>query len=294
MDEETPAHTSFDFITLSSCPNGNTRIITTTIVVGAIAVVFSVWSWALCQFVQVTLQENQIGLLNGKAGLGMFSREGTSEEWEDLFNDSDNDISFYCVPYSSAEFRDLSDPAWKAGGAMAVISTVFGIISLVAACSTTCLRCDTIFFKRIGVLFMVSGLLSSLSFVWFATDACSKYNCKFSVGAGLTVVACILFFICGFLCIRLETIPKSNSALYKSGDPMGFHDPNMAPGTVTVLETITPDGKRKVTKTTVNPDMSVTVEETYIERESIELPEVTSRVPSSSTTQQESEQEFSA
>ena len=289
MDEENSAHTSFDCITLSNFPNGNTRILTTTIVCGAIAVVFSVWSWALCQFVQVTLQANEIGLLNGKAGLGMFSREGTSQEWEDLFKDSDNDISFYCVPYSSAEFRELSDPAWKAGGAMAVISTIFGIITFVAICSTSCLRCNTTFFKRVGVLFMVSGLFSALSFVWFATDACSQFKCEFSVGAGLTVVACALFFICGFLCIRLKAIPKSDAVLNKSGQPMGIHDPKVTPGTVTVLETITPDGKRKIVKTTVNSDMSETVDETIIERESVELPASTSPVP-----QHVSEQEFTA
>lgn len=219
-------------------------------------VVFSVVGWSLCQFVLVTLPPDTVGLLEGTVGFGMFLREGTLEEWQS-WADDDSFSSLYCVEYSNSEKSNLWDAAWKSGFAMAIISTVIASIAAIAAFTTTCRTYEPIFFKGLGLSLIVSGVFSALSFVWLATDLCYTYYCEYSIGAGMTTGACILFF-CSGLCAMFvrPSLPVYN---YDVGQPFP------APGTVTIVETVMPDGTRLIRKTTVNADASTSVEETTIQ-----------------------------
>jgi len=219
-------------------------------------VVFSVVGWSLCQFVLVTLPPDTVTLLEGTVGFGMFLREGTLEEWQS-WADDDSFSSLYCVEYSNSEKSDLWDAAWKSGFAMAIISTVIASIAAIAAFTTTCRTYEPIFFKGLGLSLIVSGVFSALSFVWLATDLCFTYYCEYSIGADMTTGACILFFCSGVCAMFVR--PSHPVYNYDVGQPFS------APGTVTIVETVMPDGTRLIRKTTVNADASTSVEEMTIQ-----------------------------
>jgi hypothetical protein len=234
----------------------------------------SVLGWSLCDFASVNLPENEIGLMEGRVGFGMFSRDGLRSELPWSHHQSDHsyysDDHFICVPYRQAEKDALFDAAWRAGGAMAIISSILGFLAMVLALSATCIQFEPAFFKALGVLLMASGLFSALSFVWFVTDVCSKYDCEYSVEAGLTTGACIFFLISGICSMFITPPSRGECASNYPSDVAPMEGPEMVPvagqpGTVTVTEMEMPDGTKKIVKTTVNADMSKTVEETVIQ-----------------------------
>ena len=104
---------------------------------------------------------------------------------------------------------------------------------------------------------LILDFCDTVTFVAFASKfTSSPYNGRFYVGPGLAIAAACFSLVTGLLCCKLPVAKRAETA-----PPAQAYQP----GTVTVTETMMPDGTKKIVKTTVNPDGSQTVEET-IER----------------------------
>lgn len=110
---------------------------------------------------------------------------------------------------------------------------------------------------RIMTYMMFFGsFCEALTFIAFASEICTEYNCIFELGAGLAVGGVVSSFIAG---IFYHHCMPADDSIPASATAGGMAKP---PGTVTVTETVEPDGTMRTVKTTVNADGSQTVEET--------------------------------
>ena len=242
-------HTNINII--SDCPSGNRWKLGIIVALGSFGVAFSIFGVSVCKFAIVVFPigtaSGIIGV-RGEIGLGIFNREGNGNYWaylDDLIEKS-NGFPFECVKYKESERSALSDGAWKASSAMAVISIILGVVATIVAFSATCLSRKSAFFKALGGLFIASGVFASLSFVWFANGICSLYECRYSTAAATMTVACVVFVASG-IC-SLFVIPT-------------IGQPIEEPDTVIVTETNRPDDTRSIRGTTAHEVKSMTMED---------------------------------
>jgi hypothetical protein len=126
-----------------------------------------------------------------------------------------------------------------------------------------CMRLPMIIIRIMTGLLILGVLAECLTFVAFASDICAQYNCVFSWSAGLAIGAAISAAIAAIFYSKLS--PAEDGGFVPAVAMGGGGGVAQPPGTVTVTETIEPDGTKKIVKSTVNADGSRTVEET-IER----------------------------
>jgi hypothetical protein len=106
-------------------------------------------------------------------------------------------------------------------------------------------------------LLILAGISELLTLVAFNSDICSSYNCTFATSAGFAIGSSLASFTAAKCFYKATTIRQDFSPATPVFDVE-------APGTVTVQETVSPDGTKKTVKTTVNADGSKTVEETVV------------------------------
>lgn len=164
-----------------------------------------------------------------------------------------NEWDYACVEWSQSQ-RDELGAMWKAAAAFGIIANISTGITVIAAIIMTCLT-----FSRSVILGMVgfqvlASISALLTFLAFGSETCTTYSCKFSTSAGLAIGASLISLLTALLFYK--TPPGRD---FIPGTPMFAAE---APGTITVQETVNPDGTKRIVKTTVNADGSKTVEET--------------------------------
>jgi len=163
----------------------------------------------------------------------------------------------YCYEYTDYMVNNFLDGPMLAARGFGYTVYVLTAICMIFLIVTSCLEFSVIALKGVGFLMIMSSILTMLTFVAFASKFTSApYNGRFYVGPGLAIAASFFSFITGLICCKLPAAKRTETA-----SPAQAYQP----GTVTVTETMMPDGTKKIVKTTVNPDGSQTVEET-IER----------------------------
>ena len=213
-----------------------------------------------CFYVSVTIPDDTtLGYLDltfeGTMGFGLLSH---STDYQ-INGNTYSSNAYECTPWSYDAANYFFDAAWKTGRAFSIIANVCIGISMLAAFVMSCMSVSKNLIRVFTGLLFLGSLCELLTFVAFASSVCTDYNCKFDTGAGLAIGGSIAAFIAGILFSKIPLAARDDDFI-----PAGFSGGGggEAPGTVTVQETVEPDGTKKILKTTVNADGSKTVEET--------------------------------
>jgi hypothetical protein len=226
------------------------------------ALLFSIISYCFainasygCFYVTASVPDDTIiGIINeGTLGFGLFSYSDPLNAYYDL--------TYSCITYSYDVAEYFFDAAFQAARAFGVMGNIAIGVPMIAAILLSCMTLSKGILKIFTIMLFFGSLCEILTFVIFASEMCSNYNCKFNVGAGLAIGGCLSAFVTGMFFAKIP--PVDDEDFFPGEMTGGGGQP--APGTVTVQETLEPDGTKKTVKTTVNADGSQTVEET-IER----------------------------
>jgi hypothetical protein len=237
----------------SSFPHGSMSI--WALLLSIISYCFAINASYGCFYVTADVPDDTIiGIINeGTLGFGLFT-------YSDPLNAYYDDWSYSCITYSYDAAEYFFDAAWQTARAFGVMGNIAIGVPMIAAILLSCMTLSKGLLKLFTCMLFFGSLCELLTFVVFASEICSNYNCKFSIGAGLAIGGCISAFVTGVIFAK---IPPVDDEEFFPGEMTGGG--GQPAGTVTVQETIEPDGTKKTVKTTVNADGSQTVEET-IER----------------------------
>lgn len=178
--------------------------------------------------------------------LGLLSFSNSVQFWYDG--------TYECIAYSSSQ---SFDSAFTAARAFGIMGNIFTGIPMIYAIVMACMSMPKIVNTVMTFMMFFGSLCEILTFVAFAADVCTNAaSCTFNVGAGLAIGGCIAAFCAGVCFSKVKPAAPEENFVPGAAQPAG---------TVTVTETVEPDGTKKTIKTTVNADGSKTVEET-IER----------------------------
>lgn len=203
-----------------------------------------------CFYVTVQVPTDSKYLSGASTGFGLFSRSG-----QYVYIDDDIEVSSGCVAWSSNEAEYFFDSEWITALAFGYIANITSGIALVFSLLMMCMSFTRTLINVFTGLLILSFISLCLTFIAFSSKICKDMDCRFSVGAGLAIGGIISALITILIFSNIpppREIPGPNNDIFM-GDP---------PGTVTVQETINPDGTKTTVKTTVNADGSKTIEET--------------------------------
>lgn len=204
-----------------------------------------------CFYVTAQIPDDTpLGIITGGSlGFGLLS-------YSDPLTDFRQDFSYQCFAWTPSAADYFFDASWKTARAFGVMGNLSTGIPMIAAILMSCMSLSKGILKIFTYVLFFGSLCELLTFIAFSSDVCTEYNCEFDVGAGLAIGGSIAAFIGGYIFSKLPDVDGENfmpGAMISGGQPAG---------TVTVQETIEPDGTKKTVKTTVNVDGSQTVEET--------------------------------
>lgn len=214
--------------------------------IGIVALIFAIVGYLLgatanvsCSYVSVDLTGvTAVDIQGGEdVGFGFWSREDVVEN--------------YCVSYDQNDIDYFLDATWKAARAMAVTANVCGFITMIITICLSCVSIPKKFLKVATFLSAAAGFFESLTFIAFSSDICKNYNCNFAWGAGCAIGAILIYFFNAYL---LHSVPEyereeDDRPAAASTVPGTVNPP---PGSVSVTQTVLPDGTKKTVRTTIN------------------------------------------
>ena len=216
---------------------------------GIITLIFAIFGYILgatanssCFYVTVDLT-GVTGLniqSQNDVGFGLWSREDI--------------IEGYCVSYEQNDIDYFFDATWRAARAMAILSNICGFVTLIITICLSCVSTPKLFLNFTAFLSAAAGFFESLTFIAFSSDICKMYNCNFAWGAGCAIGATALYFVNACL---LRSIPKYEREEEEQYVPTTAASTlpgtvNPPPGSVSVTQTVLPDGTKKTVRTTIN------------------------------------------
>jgi hypothetical protein len=170
-----------------------------------------------------------------------------------------NDSTFTCYPYTKA-MRDTFDGPFQAARVFAYMANLCLLVCMIAIVASACLSLSLNALRVLAALYFQAALYEGLTLVFFASNMCDDGGCDFYIGAGVALISSLLAIINGILVLKFPgNVMLDGKDPFDKGSPTPF-----APGTQTVTETILPNGKKKIIKTTVNADGSQIVEESIV------------------------------
>ena len=206
-------------------------------------------SWG-CFFVVVMIPEDNPNYFQGATGFGLLSYANDISD----VDDGPYELSYDCSAWTYDAASHFFDPTWLAAMAFGMIANISSVIAMVGALLMSCKSLSRSIIHiciALAVIVCISELLTLLT---FASNICSTFKCKFSYSAGFAIGGSISAFITALLFYHIPSDQVGSfNAGYYAGEP---------PGTVTVQETVDPDGTKTIVKATVNADGSKTIEET--------------------------------
>jgi len=180
--------------------------------------------------------------------------------------------SCYCQPrgYYSSSYEYYYgydyDGATAAALAFGIIANVFGFVMFIVSYCAACRAFRRGVFIFLGTSYSfcaVSVLLTMLLFIDYS-------SCTIGSGAICAIIASIIWIACAVLSFMtpnykddetptIAMVPQQAPVIVSMGQTMP-QPVQVAPGTVTITETVQPDGSVITEKVTANPDGSKTVE----------------------------------
>eukprot|EP00545_Synedropsis_sp_CCMP1620_P005669 CAMPEP_0119012484 /NCGR_PEP_ID=MMETSP1176-20130426/6778_1 /TAXON_ID=265551 /ORGANISM="Synedropsis recta cf, Strain CCMP1620" /LENGTH=238 /DNA_ID=CAMNT_0006965451 /DNA_START=160 /DNA_END=876 /DNA_ORIENTATION=+ len=207
-----------------------------------------------CFYVTAKLPDDTaIGIINeGTLGFGLFS-------YSNPLNSFSEDVGYSCIVYNYDIADYFFDAPFKTARAFGIMGNISIGIPMIAAILLSCMTLSKGLLKLFTYMLFFGSFCELMTFIVFASEICTNYQCQFSVGAGLAIGGSIAAFITGWIFLK---IPGVNEDDIFPGAMTAGGVVSQPAGTVTVQETVEPDGTKKIVKTTVNADGSQTVEET--------------------------------
>ena len=198
-----------------SNPDGKFPIVLSLI--AAIALVLSGRSMMICNFFsrESAIMFDELKLLDIPFSIGLFSY--TLLTCVDGRCDSSDDVipSKYCVPYPD----DNDNWHMQASRAFASFVILFGGISFLLLCVSTCLSLRRWAWKMITCMFLLTSIFQGLVFLMNKSNLCVTVDdsesgitveskCSLSEGAIEAVVACCLYFLAAIGAMYLVRIKR--------------------------------------------------------------------------------------
>ena len=119
---------------------------------------------------------------------------------------------------------------------------------------TICLSCVSIpkmFLNFTTFLSAAAGFFESLTFIAFSSDICKNYNCNFAWGAACAIGAIVVYFFNSCLLYSVPEYEREESDRPAAASTLpGTVNP--PPGSVSVTQTVLPDGTKKTIRKTIN------------------------------------------
>jgi hypothetical protein len=155
------------------------------------------------------------------------------------------------------------DPYFQVARAFGMLSlTIFGIFILMLL-ALPCITFSPTAIKLLAFMSFLAGIFNFFTLLLFASELCDRFSCQFSIGSSMAIPVSVVAMMNAVLIYRLPF-----AAAADNDDDNGCAVPTLlVPGTTDVSETVLQDGSKKIVKTTVNLDGSITVEETLIQAE---------------------------
>lgn len=174
----------------------------------------------------------------------------------------ESDIMYVCRPWSNAMLNSSLDTPWRVARAMAILGNVASGIVALTSIIMSCVSVSQSGIRTLIFLLVVTSIAEVLTFLVFASDLCHENGCRISLAAKMAIASSVFAFVTAVVFARFQSVSNNNNE-YITSDVDGE-----APGTVTIEETVHPDGSKTIVKTTANADGSKTVEKT-VERSTI-------------------------
>jgi hypothetical protein len=202
-------------------------------------------------------------------GFGLYSRE--AYEYSDAWGEWDEWNDLACHDWEEREKNYFFDSKFKAARAMGQLSSVFGFFIMIAIFSMACTSFTKMALKLLAFAAFVTGGLALLTLVALSSGICNDYSCDFSHSAAVAIAAGIMYFLTAIVVFltpmaevnrSVSNVPVTRVATTVAGST------KPPTGTVTVKQTLLPDGTTETIRTTYNADGTQTVAET------IETPEM--------------------
>jgi hypothetical protein len=172
-----------------------------------------------------------------------------------MYEDNYDDYTYICQLWSNEMVDSFLDSTWRAARAMAIVSNATSSIVVLVSILLSCMSVSQTVIRWLIFLSIVTGVAEAFTFLIFASEICRNNPCRMSIAAEMAISASVFAFVTAVAFIKVH----ANSSHANS---YGTVIVGEAPGTVTIEETVHPDGSKTTTKTTVNADGSKTVEET--------------------------------
>lgn len=237
----------------SSYPHGNMSALATSL--GVLAYIFTLIATLGCHFVKIDTTAN-VSELSGlrtdaSVGVGLFSYDRT--------------YSFSvttCDDYTSDQIDSFDGP-FRAARFFGYLSNTFNGVATLMLVVMSCVNFGKIVVKAVGVLLLLGSLFTMLTFNLFASEVCDL-NCEFGRGAGYAIGSSLTALLTAVIVFYVPSIEKALE-LPETPPVAGLVHPTSAPSTAnSVSESFLSEGVKKVTKTTIHPDGSTTVEESVV------------------------------
>jgi len=175
--------------------------------------------------------------------------------------------SCYCTSYADFGFF-IYQGAHSAALAFGVLATIFGLVAFIVSFCAACRAFRKGVFIFLGTTYTLCAVFNLLTLVMFA-ECGGEATCTFGAGAACAIVAAAFWIgsaVCSFLTPKYkndEPVPivlqhPTPIAVIGQSAPQPIQA--VTPGTVTITETVQPDGKILTEKVTENYDGSKTVE----------------------------------
>jgi len=209
------------------------------------AYILSWVSQATCHYVEITDTNWEDLGIDGEFGFGMASREGYF--W------IDSTLYRGCVYYTDTDRSRFFDATWKAAIAMASLSSVFGLASLICILFAGCFAFPRRYFIWLSRSCVLVAVFDALTLIALSSDLCKDApSCKFSTGAGLAIAASVLWLIAAASVGKVPEAEQTEEEYIRG--LVGADEPNLPPGTVQTTQTTYPDGRTETKTTTVGGD----------------------------------------
>lgn len=225
------------------------------------AALFSVSSTFGCYYVQVDATYSsrdgnaaRLFTTDPETGEGMKSSIGLYM-YEDAFK-TEGKFNWVCYPYEQEKI-DTFDDSFQTARAVGIVGVAVLGIAMIFLTMTCSVQYRLWFLRLSGILMIVGGAFQAATFIIYQSDLCSDFDCQLYLSGYIAIACAITAWATAILafCLPPSVEPFTHEYDGPARDPF-------EPGTVTETETSMPDGTTKITRTTVNPDGSKTIEET--------------------------------
>lgn len=127
--------------------------------------------------------------------------------YEDKFHENEDEYP----RYSSAQLDDMG-VGLKAARVFAIVGISLLFIPMIVLLAVPCVVYKQLVVKACGVMLLIGSMCEALTFVIFASDVCSDYDCDFGGGSSFAIVSSVFAFTAGIITLQIKEPVEPQSA----------------------------------------------------------------------------------